>query len=556
VGDEVLVLLPMSTKCLEAGWQGPYPVVRKIGTVDYEVDVGKSRKQLRVYHINMLKKWRVRAETCMFVHTGEDEIIECVLEESENWRAVEISSELSVKQKQQMGQLLRKYSTVFSDKPSITNAAKFSIETGDAKPIAQRPYRIPQAYRNEFESELEGMLSQGIIEESNSEWCSPVVIVPKMKDGKRIGIRPCIDFRRINEVTRSDPYPLPRTEELIEAVGSSEFISKFDLAKGYYQIPLDPDTRDRSAFITMRGIFQFCVMPFGTKAASACFQRMMQGLLRGTEGYADSFIDDIIVYSKSFDDHLRHVEEVLGRLQGANLTAKPSKSQVGYARVPYLGHLVGTGQIRPLEAKVETIRRFPRPETKRQVRGFLGVAGYYSRYIPEFANLAAPITDLTRKVEPRKVKWTQECEVAFTKVKQALCSSPVLTLPDYEKGFIIQVDASERGLGAVLSQKDANDVECPIAYASRKLIQREQHLSTTEKECLGIVWAVDYFKPYITGRKFLIQVDHNPLVWLQRMKDNNQKLLRWSLKLQEYDFDIEYKRGSSHTNVDTLSRLA
>jgi hypothetical protein len=556
VGDEVLVLLPMTAKCLEAEWQGPYPITRKIGKVDYEVNVGKSRKQLRVYHVNMLKKWRARVEECMFVHTEADEMVECVVEETEGWEYVEVSSELPVEHQQRLNNLLRKYGAVFSDKPSITNAAIFSIETGDAKPIAQRPYRIPQIYRREFDIELEGMLSQGIIEESVSEWCSPVVIVPKMKDGKRVGIRPCIDFRRINEVTRSDPYPLPRTEELIEAVGNSRYISKFDLAKGYYQIPLDPKTRDRSAFVTTRGIYQFRVMPFGTKAASACFQRMIQGLLKGTADFAGSFIDDIVIYSNSFDDHLQHVEEILKRLQDANLTVKPSKSQVGYAQVPYLGHMVGKGQIRPLEAKVETIRQFPRPETKRQVRGFLGIAGYYSRYIPSFANLVAPITDLTRKTEPRKVNWTQECESAFVKVKQALCSRPVLTLPDYDKGFIVQVDASERGLGAILCQKDQNDIECPVAYASRKLVQREQHLSTTEKECLGLVWAVDYFKPYITGRKFLIQVDHNPLVWLQRTKDSNQKLLRWSLKLQEYDFDIEYKKGSSHTNVDTLSRIA
>jgi len=352
-------------------------------------------------------------------------------------------------------------------------------------------------------------------------------------------MRPCIDLRRVNDVTQCDPFPLPRIEELIEGVGKSKYISKFDMTKGYFQIRLDPETRNRSAFVTPQWLYQSTVMPFGTNAASSCFQRMVQQVLAGAEEYSGAFIDDIVVFSQSFEEHLTHLEDVLERLDRVNLTVKPSKSQVSCARIPYLGHLAGAGEMRPLEAKVETLRQFPVPETKKQVRGFLGLAGYYSKYIPNYASLVAVLTDLTRKTEPRKVKWTEDCDVAFNKVKQILCAHPVLTLPDFSKRFIVQVDASERGLGAILCQEDEEGVDAeddtgclvptgqhPVVYASRKLVPREQHLATTEKECLGIVWAVGIFKSYITGRRFVIQVDHNPLIWLSTVKDHNQKLLR------------------------------
>ena len=344
-------------------------------------------------------------------------------------------------------------------------------------------------------------------------------------------------------------------EDLIEQLGDVSFISKLDLTKGYWQIPLSPETKDKSAFITLNGLYHFNVMPFGMKSAPATFQRMINKVLSGLELFSGAYLDDILIYSKTFEDHLLHLETVFQRLLDAKLVAKPSKCVLGHAQINYLGHLVGSGEMKPLKSKVECLQQFPIPENKKQLRSFIGLASYYRRYIPNFSSVAAPLTDKTGKKYSNKVKWTEDCDKAFQTLKDKLSSFPVLHLPNFSKPFVVQVDASERGLGAVLCQSSEDGSEHPIVYCSRKLLDREQKLSTTEKECLGIVWAVETFKPYIYGTTFTVETDHNPLVWLDKCKDVNQKLLRWSLILQQYSFTIRHKNGSDHKNADALSRL-
>ena len=284
---------------------------------------------------------------------------------------------------------------------------------------------------------------------------------------------------------------------------------------------------------------------------------MVQKVLRGCEKYAESFIDDIVIFSNTFKSHLVHLESVLKKLIVAGLTAKPSKCKVGHAQVPYLGHLVGYGTTRPQQAKIECIQNYPRPETKKQVRSWLGLTGYYRKYVPKYSEIAAPLTDLTRgKTKHCKIHWTEDCERAFQSLKRALMCEPVLKLPNYNKPFVVQVDASEKALGAVLSQLDETGNEHPVCYASRKLLPREQSYATSEKECLGIVWAVTkMFRPYIYGKPFVIVTDHNPLCWLNSVKETNYKLLRWSLLLGEYDYTVEHKSGILHANADSLSRI-
>ena len=554
-GEEVLVLLPTTSRSLEAQWQGPFKITRKLSDLDYEVDTGRHTKRLRVFHTNLLKKWKSRRELVMFSNNDIMSEVYCPLKSSENWKDVEISEHLTSEQKQMMSNLLEKYSCVFSDKPSITNVAVHHIETLDAKPIRQAPYRIPHALKEKFQAELEDMLKQGIIEKSNSNWAAPVVIVPKKQDGVQTGIRICVDFRKLNSVSNFDAYPLPRMEDLIENLGEAKFITKLDLTKGYYQIPLSPETKEKSAFITPSGLYQFNVMPFGMKSAPATFQRMMHDVLAGLELFVGTYIDDIIIHSPTFEDHLQHVEKVFERLAEARLVAKPSKCVAGHAQVSYLGHLVGVGEMQPLRSKVECIERYPIPETKKQLRSFLGLVSYYRRYIPDFSEIAAPLTDCTGKKYSNKVKWSSECDKAFSALKQRMSSFPILYLPDFSKPFIVQVDASERGLGAVLCQTDDEGQEHPIVYNSRKLLDRERKLATTEKECLGIVWAVELLKPYLYGTEFVIETDHNALVWLEKFKDTNQKLLRWSLQLQQYSFKVRHKKGSENKNADALSRI-
>lgn len=364
-----------------------------------------------------------------------------------------------------------------------------------------------------------------------------------------------MDYRKVNKVTKMDAYPIPSMERMIEKVASAKYISTIDLTKGYWQIPLETSTIEKSAFITTKGLYEFLVMPFGMKTAPATFQRMMSEIvLRGLE-FADAYIDDVEVDTPtSFSQHISELRQVFQRLRTCKLNARPSKCKIAMSSVDFVGHRVGGNRIEPRTALVQTTKEYPRPETKKQIRSFLGLVGYYRKFIPNFSSRAAVLTDLTRGKSPTKIKWKDAHEFAFQDLKQALQNPPVLRPPHWEQEFILQVDASNRGLGAILSQQDKEGLEHPIAYASRKLQPREEKLSTTEKECLGIVWAVELFRYYLFGRKFRLQTDHNPLVWLNQVRDKNRKLLRWSITLQEYDMDVEHKSGKNNSNVDALSR--
>ena len=319
-------------------------------------------------------------------------------------------------------------------------------------------------------------------------------------------------------------------------------------------MPVAKCDREKTAFRTPFGLFEFSRMPFGLHGAPATFQRMVDRLLDGLECCSAAYIDDVIIFSHSWHDHLRDVEEVLERVRGAGLTVKRKKCQFGMSECLYLGHLVGSGKVQPEQVKVQAVRAFREPKTKTHVRAFLGLTGYYRKFIPQYATLAAPLTDLTRKTGPVAVVWTPVCEEAFGKLKEALCSLPVLASPQLDKEFMLQTDASERGVGAVLSQIGDDGLDHPVAYFSRKLLPREERYSTIEKECLAIKLGVQAFHVYLMGRPFLIQTDHRSLEWLNRLKHTNARLTRWSLFLQGYSYEVKYRSGQSNGNADALSR--
>ena len=462
-----------------------------------------------------------------------------------------ISDELTTSQKEKVRDLLNEFSDVFSGSPNLTHVATHRIDTGEALPIRSSPYKVPQKLEEEVNKEIGKMLQLGIIRPSMSPWASPVVIVPK-PDGT---IRFCVDYRKVNRVTKMDAYPIPSMERMIDKVASAKYNSTIDLTKGYWQIPLETSTIEKSAFITTKGLYEFLVMPFGMKTAPATFQRMMsETVLKGLD-FADAYIDDVEVDTPtSFPQHIFELRQVLERLRACKLNARPSKCKIAMSTVDFVGHRIGENRIEPRTALVQTIKEYPRPETKKQIRSFLGLVGYYRRFISNFSSRVAVLTDLTRGKSPTKINWKDAHESSFQDLKQALQNPPVLRPPHWDQEFILQVDASNRGLGAILSQQDKEGLEHPIAYASRKLQPREEKLSTTEKECLGIVWAVELFRYYLFGRKFRLQTDHNPLVWLNQVHDKNRKLLRWSVTLQEYDMQVEHKSGKNNSNVDAHSR--
>ncbi len=319
------------------------------------------------------------------------------------------------------------------------------------------------------------------------------------------------------------------------------------------QIPLSPLSKEKSAFTMPFGLHQFVTLPFGLFGAPATFQRLMDKILRPHTAYAAAYLDDIIIYSQDWQRHMVHLREVLRALRGAGLTANPKKCAIGRVEVRYLGFHLGHGQVRPQIDKTAAIAACPRPKTKKEVRQFLGLAGYYRRFIPDYSELTSPLTDLTKKEVPDTVQWTERCQQVFTQVKAALCGGPLLHSPDFSLPFLLQMDASDRGLGAVLTQEIGGE-ERPVLYISRKLSKRETMYCTIEKECLAIRWAVLTLRYYLLGREFTLCSDHAPLQWLHRMKDTNARITRWYLALQPFKFKVIHRPGTQMTVADFLSR--
>ncbi len=377
-------------------------------------------------------------------------------------------------------------------------------------------------------------------------------MVPK-PDGT---LRFCNDFRRVNEVSEFDGYPMPRVDELIDRLGRARFISTLDLTKGYWQVPLTEGAKPKTAFSTPSGHWQYRVLPFGLHGAPATFQRLMDVLLRPHQAYAAAYLDDVIIHSESWEEHLERLRRVLMELRRAGLTANPRKCHFALFEAKYLGFQVGRGMVKPQEKKVAAILSAPRPTTKTQVRAFLGLAGYYRCFIPNFSSLAAPLTDLTRKGQPEKTPWSLEADRAFQQVMAALTSEPLLRAPDFGCPFLLQTDASDTGLGAVLSQV-VDGEEHPVIYISRKLTPAESRYATVEKEALAVKWAVLELRYYLLGRKFTLITDHAPLQWMARAKDTNARVTRWFLALQDFHFVIRHRAGKANANANAngLSRV-
>ncbi len=318
---------------------------------------------------------------------------------------------------------------------------------------------------------------------------------------------------------------MPRVDELLDRLGTARFYSTLDLTKGYWQIPLSPLSKEKTAFTMPFGLHQFVTLPFGLFVAPATFQRLMDRILRPHAAYAAAYLDDIIIYSNDWQRHMEHLRAVLRALRGAGLTANPKKCAVGRLEVRYLGFYLGHGQVRPQINKTAAVATCPRPKTKKEVRQFLGLAGYYRRFVPNYSDLTSPLTDLTKKEAPDPVQWTELCQQAFTQVKATLCGGPLLHSPHFSLPFLLQTDTSDRGLGAILAQEIEGE-ERPVLYISRKLSKREMMYSTFEKECLAIRWAILTLRYYLLGWEFTLCSDHAPLQWLHRIKDTNARR-RW-----------------------------
>ena len=393
------------------------------------------------------------------------------------------------------------------------------------------------------------MLDRGLIKPSDSCWSSPVVLVPKENGEWRL----CFDYRKVNDLTVPDNFPLPRIEDCIDKVGKAEIVSKFDLLKGYWQIPLSPEARKISAFVTSEGLFECLVMPFGMRNAASTFQRLMWMVTKDLEGCV-IYLDDIVIFSDTWEEHVNRIEALFKRLKDAGLVVNLSKSEFAKSEVLYLGYKVGQGKVAPKESNVEALLRFPVPLSKKNIRQFLGLAGYYRRFVPHFSEIAAPLSNLLKSKS--KFFWDPACQYAFDKLKGILSNYPILASPDFNKRFKLMVDASDLGVGSVLLQEDEEGNEHPIAYFSKKLNECQKKYSTIEKETLALIFALQHFEVYVTSSNETLQVysDHNPLKYIHKFHNKNRRLSNWSLILQEYNIEIKHVKGKDNVIADALSR--
>lgn len=437
---------------------------------------------------------------------------------------------------------------------SFTSKIRHKIVTSDDIPIYTKSYRYPYVHKQEIQTQINKMLEQGIIQHSYSPWSSPIWIVPKKIDihGNRKW-RLVIDYRKVNDKTISDRYPIPNINEILDKLGRCMYFTTLDLASGFHQIEMDPRHIQKTAFTVENGHYEFTRMPFGLKNAPSTFQRVMDNILKDLIGKVCLvYLDDIIIYSTSLQEHLEGITQVFRRLREANFKIQMDKCEFLRKEISFLGHIINSEGIKPNPAKIDAIKNFPLPKTRTEIKAFLGLVGYYRKFIKDLAKLTKPLTQCLKK--GATIQIDQKYSEAFETCKNLLMNDPILQHPDFTKPFILTTDASNIALGAVLSQGNIGR-DKPICFASRTLSQSECNYSTIERELLAIVWAVKYFRPYLFGRKFKIFTDHRPLTWVMNLKEPNSKLIRWRLKLEEYDYEIVYKKGKLNTNADALSRV-
>ena len=532
-------------------WRGPYTAESRVGANDYRVKMGSKTK---TYHVNMSKKYISRepegnvvpvddtdgatVAVAGVIHQDIDPELGEVPDlegyrQREGVRDVKLGDELPEDQRRVLKDLVWRYPDVFTDMPGETDSIQHQIRLTDDTPIRCKPYPLPYAMQEELRNEVDTMLEMGVVRQSTS----PIIMVKK-KDGSN---RVCVDFRKLNKITEVDPEPMTTAEDLFRRLSGK----KIDLTKGYWQIPVAQEDVHKTAFVTPDGQYEFTRMPFGMVNSGATLVRGLRKILEGMPG------DDIVIYSDSWEDHIRTLKELFGRLRKARITARPTNCLLGARRMEFLGHQVRGDVITPSRDNLEKVRNTPRPTTKKQVRSFLGLVGYYRDHIPAFAEISAPLTDLLKKGKAEHIQWSEAQGHAYSLLKEYLLQEPVLKLPDLSKPFVLWTDASGVGVAAVLLQQNDGKLY-PVGYASKKLNLTEARYPIIEKECLAVVWGIKRFKLYLAVRRFTLQTDHKPLKYLKDASYQNDRVFRWAV--QEYSFRVEDIPGKENIGADFLSR--
>ena len=619
-GDRALLLLPTDTRKLMLRWKGPYTVVHRVTPDHYVLNVDGCNRQYHINQLKLYREdpeahrdpalalpatplgaaggfntseaaatqvlhyshplpptlgyssletetdlweWSFSEEAPLAAATalamedvnlpiddGKDPAIPT--HRKEGVGDCVINPKLQPSQRDQLNKVLKDHESVFNDLPGATTTTEHHVRLTDTEPF-RHSYGLPHQLSRQLKEDLDIWVRLGIVEKSQSPWCSPLLAVRK-RDGSH---RFCLDCRKLNARTVFDGEPIADTEHIFSSLSKARYLSKLDLASGFWQVPLSEATKPLTAFSTRYGLYQFRVMPFGMVNAPGCFSRLMRTVLQGIDNVS-CFIDDILVHSQDWSSHLATLHQVLTRLEEHGLHLKPSKCEIGFHQLQYLGHMVGEGVMSPVQDKVQAIKEMEKPSTVTQLRSFLGSVGYYQRFIPHFNAIAAPLQQLTssKRSKNSPVQWTDEAERAFLKLKEALAGEPVLQLVKPDFPFILQTDASDEGLGAVLLQaRSDNPAEvAPVRYASRRLRPAERNYSTVEKEALAAYWAIRKFEVHLYGRHFTWRTDHRPLLYLQTADKLNPRLKRWALYLNLFKFTAQHVEGKENDLADLLSR--
>jgi hypothetical protein len=450
-------------------------------------------------------------------------------------------------------QLLKSFRDVFPEElpaglpPSREVDHKIELVAGSTPP--SRPtFRLSEKELVELKKQLEELVKAGFIQPSKSPFGAPILFVKK-KDGT---MRMCVDYRALNNITIKNSYPLPRVDEMFDRLRGAKFFSKIDLRSGYHQIRIAEGDAPKTAFRTRYGHFEFLVLPFGLTNAPGTFMHLMHETFREfLDDFVLVFLDDILIYSKTLADHKLHVEKVLSTLRKSKLYAKESKCEFFKSEVEFLGHFVGRNGVRMMEDKIEAVAAWPLPKNARDIRAFIGTAGYYRKFIKDFSSIAAPLTELTK--EKVKFDWTASHQKAFTTLKIAMQSAPVLALPDPKLPYVVHTDASGFAVGAVLMQDQGKGLQ-PIAFLSKKMIPAETRYPVHEQELLAIIHSLSTWKHYLYGAKFKVMTDHHSLRYFKTQPMLSGRQSRWKDVIADFDFDIEYMKGEWNPVADGLSR--
>lgn len=451
-----------------------------------------------------------------------------------------------------LASVINEYTDIFvgpDGKLGHTDLVQHEINVGDARPIKLPLRRLPITQRAVAEKEIDKMLQQGIIEPSNSSWGANIVLVSKSDGTTRF----CVDYRKLNGVTKKDAFPLPRIDESLEALSGAKFFCTADMASSFHQVSVREEDREKTAFVTHKGLFHFKHMPFGLVNSPKTFERLIELVMKGLQWEKCLvYLDDVIVFGKTFTETLNNLTLVFDRFRKAKLKLKPKKCAFFRDEIKYLGHIVSEHGVQCDPAKISAIKNWPKPTNVSDIKSFLGIASYYRNFILNFSNIAFPLTQLTRKNQ--KFQWSESCEKAFSKLRDALISAPILSYPTPDGPYILDTDASLYGIGAVLSQVQ-NGEERVIAYGSKTLSRSQIKYCTTYRELLAVVTFVKQFKYYLFGRNFLLRTDHASLVWLKNFKEPEGMVARWISLLDTYDMTIQHRKGSAHGNADSMSRI-